>query len=228
MLREAKTIDRLMNGILTLAALVVAGGVLHGSLTRGHGVPAPGSDHLQYVDAWKDILPSGFVIGGAEDAHVRLLVFSDLECPSCRTFHRVVRSTLGERPEDLQAVFISYPLEYHRFALGAARAAECAAEVGAFAEWVDQVYAKQDSLGLKSWASYAADAGISDTTSIEDCARGAGTSARIDATREFGSRIGVEGTPTVLVNGWRFLRPPTKARLNEVIDILLRGDQPQR
>lgn len=154
-------------------------------------------------------------------------MLSDLECPGCGAFHTTLVDVLGERAHDVRALFVSLPLEYHRFALPAARAAECAEEVGRFRSWIDVVYDNQDSLGLKSWASYGADAGIVDTLRIGKCAASGGTTRRIQAGLDFGSRISFDGTPTVLINGWRFPAPPSKAQLTAAIDAVLAGKRPE-
>jgi protein-disulfide isomerase len=106
----------------------------------------------------------------------------------------------------------------------AARAAECAERVGRFSEWIDAVYRKQDSLGVKSWGSYAHDAGIADSSMIAACARDTVPVPNILAGLAYGDSVGVTGTPTILVNGWRLPQPPSKARLSEIIELTLKGE----
>jgi protein-disulfide isomerase len=138
-----------------------------------------------------------------------------------------VSELLAERVRDVRALYVSFPLAYHRFALPAARAAECASESGGFRRWIDVVYSKQDSLGLKSWASYAVEAGIVDTARIQACATSRAEFVRIAAGQDFGSRIDLTGTPTVIANGWRFRDTPTKETLGRAIDDLLSGRSPR-
>jgi hypothetical protein len=91
-------------------------------------------------------------------------------------------------------VFVHFPLPIHRFAVQAAQATECASLKGRFLNFIDAVYRKQDSLGLKSWGSYALEAG-----------------------RELGLRWQILGTPTVIINGLRYASPPTKREIDRVI-----------
>lgn len=94
--------------------------------------------------------------------------------------------------------------------------------------WVDAIFAKQDSLGLKTWESYAEDARIGDTELMRQCAVRAGPFARIEAGLAFGTRIDPRGvaTPTVLINGWRYPRVPSREDVDAAIDSVLSGLQP--
>jgi protein-disulfide isomerase len=106
------------------------------------------------------------------------------------------------------------------------RAAECAEQQGHFVEFVDAVFDKQDSLGLKSWASYAQDAKVPNLTRYVRCVEAPGAFARIDSGLIMAERAGVRATPTVFVNGWRFPIPPTSSRLSRAVSDLLGGLDP--
>ena len=151
---------------------------------------------------------------------------SDLECPACRAFHRALGSVLAAHSKDVSAVFVHYPLAQHRFAMAAARAVECAAAVGQFAQLVASFYDKQDSLGLKSWGSYAREAHIRDTTSIAKCATSSARVARVEAGLAYGNRIGVQFTPTIIINGWRLAGTPSQLELERIVQALLKGEVP--
>ena len=129
-------------------------------------------------------------------------------------------------PHDVSLLYVAYPLPMHRFALVAARAAECAYHYGRLREWVDEVYDKQDSLGLKSWGSYALEAGLPDTAAVSKCARDPAPVARIQAGMALGDKIHITGTPTVIVNGWRFFYPPTEQDLTKAVEAIAKGKAP--
>jgi protein-disulfide isomerase len=159
-----------------------------------------------------------------------IIEFADLECPYCARYQATLDSVASRYPKDVQIVYIGFPLDFHRFALPAARAAECAAEHGQVSAWMRAVYSKQDSLGIKSWASFARDAGIIDTLMIHRCAVDPAAVKRIVEGRDFGKRINVTGTPTVMVNGWVYLysAAPRAGKLSALIDTLLAGKKPFR
>jgi hypothetical protein len=142
----------------------------------------------------------------------------DLECPFCAAFHEMVATAI---PDSLpvRIFYVNNPLDYHEHSTSAARAADCAHELGFFREWVSAVYRYQEYLGAMSWGELAAEAGIRDTTRIARCARQGNDrrDERIQAALNLGRELGVEGTPTVLVNGWRYETPPSASQLGDMI-----------
>jgi hypothetical protein len=50
---------------------------------------------------------------------------------------------------------------------------------------------------------------------------------RIDAGRAFGDRISIAGTPTVLVNGWRYPYTPSMDDLERALEAVLGGREPR-
>jgi protein-disulfide isomerase len=180
------------------------------------------------VTGWKDALSIGHAVAGDEDAPITVVALVDLQCPACAGFHQGFKKVLAERREQLRVIYVHYPLEYHRMAVPAANAAECAARVGAFVGWVEVVYQKQDSLGIKSWESYARSAGITDTSAVARCAASQAPVQTVAEGIEYGRRLGVTAIPTILVNGWRYRQPPDRAALEQAFDALLQDKKPRR
>jgi protein-disulfide isomerase len=222
-------VDPIQSIALTVSSIVIAAAVAH----RSFGVPRAAPNGLvpaaapTHIPEWTKVLPYGIRVGDTSAA-ITIVEFADLECPSCRAFHETLRELLAEHAGQIAAVYVSYPISFHRFALGAARGAECAAAVGRFTEWLDVVYRKQDSLGLKSWGSFAHEAGIRDSASLSRCAMDPRPIVRIDSGKALGREFGVTGTPTLLVNGWRLRGVPSKEDLRKVIDAVLSGKPPFR
>jgi protein-disulfide isomerase len=152
--------------------------------------------------------------------------FADLECPACKRFHGRLREAAIAAGIDVDLRLIHFPLTIHRFANQAGIALECAARGGEGADFVDLAYAKQDSFGLKSWVSYAKEAGISDTASFEACMREPTSLARVNAGRLLGDSLDIRGTPVVVINGWRFHRVPADTELREILETLASNKAP--
>lgn len=74
--------------------------------------------------------------------------------------------------------------------------------------FADVVYARQDSFGLKSWASYAVNAGVSDSSAFAQCVAVSTSHPRVEQNLALGRRIGIQVTPTVMVNSWSLPVPP--------------------
>lgn len=102
---------------------------------------------------------------------------------------------------------------------------ECARSLGEYEPFFDAMFEKQDSLGLKSWSSFAWDAGIQDTVLFARCVRDTVEPPLVACGMSLGERIGIRGTPTVLINGWRMSIPPYDS-LADVIRHVVGGEPP--
>lgn len=223
MSRTSKDVlERLLTVSLTLAVILVSGSVAYRTFVQPPVAAAP---KPTFVDDWKTALTFGNWIGDSA-APITIVELADLQCPACRGFQKTIQDIRAEYPRLVSVAHVSYPLSYHEYALPAAKAGECARQIGQFEAWANTVYGKQDSLGKKSWASFAADAGISDTARIAECASTVAKPARIEGGIAFGDKIAVTGTPTIIVNGWRLSEVPSKARLKMAVEALERGENP--
>jgi protein-disulfide isomerase len=175
------------------------------------------------VSDWPEAMKLSRFAGGNPHAPVTIIAAIDFECPACAAFHQTLQEVLAARRNDVQVRYMHWPLPYHRFALPAARAAECAAADGKFPAWADLMYKKRDSLGIESWGRFAAEAGIVDTARIARCATSPDPVAAIQAGTAFAKRAGGQGTPTVIISGWRFSSPPTRATLDSLLDAAVRS-----
>ena len=213
--------------LLALSAVAVAAAVLHREFVDMPPPPASVSitGPPSFMPEWKSWLPAGISMGDTA-GKIKVIEFSDLECPVCRRFDQTVATMRSRFPNDVAVIFYHFPLPQHRFARPAARAAECAGQQGRFEEFVREVYRRQDSLGLKPWAAFARAAAVHDSSAFERCVGSNASVSRVDAGLALGQRMGVHGTPTVIVNGWRFPSTPDERTLERAIRALLVGATP--
>jgi protein-disulfide isomerase len=187
----------------------MAGAVVYREVVQGtRQVTGQGSSPTgRYYEEWKSLARSARYVGDSTGP-VQLIEFTDLECPACKGFHentlRALRAKLGAR---ISIAIVHLPLVTHRFARQAAHAAECAADQESFESFINVAFAKQDSFGLKTWQSYAAEAGVPDLSRFESCTRRGVIPALVDSGLVAADRLGFHATPTVLVNGWRVPSP---------------------
>ena len=217
-------LERILSVLVGVATLIVAT-LLVGREFYGSGAPTSNNGKAEYVKQWRSALPAGRFKG---DTSGRILIveFADLECPFCRLYHETLRDVEHEYGKEVSVVFVHFPLDMHRFARPAAFAAECAGKQNQFSAYVDIVYQKQDSLGLKDWTSYAADAGIVDTAGFRACIVDVEHLPAVSAGTDAGEKLNVSGTPTIFVHGWRYPSPPKLEELQRAIDALRRGETP--
>ncbi|MEP6591651.1 MAG: thioredoxin domain-containing protein [Gemmatimonadota bacterium] len=159
---------------------------------------------------------------GVVGAQVTIVEFADFECPACRTFAtRSMKAIRATYPTDVAMVFRHWPLEYHRFAYPAARAAECAGEQGRFVQYHDLLYAQQDSLGLKTFEALAGEAGVPNAQEFSKCVARRDSVPAIQRDVRAVLALRGTGTPTVVINGLHYTAVPDSASLDSIVRSLI-------
>lgn len=207
--------------LIALSAVAVATSVVYRTFFSAEGT-ALETSAATFVTDWQESLGEARWIGPA-DAKVRLLVFTDFQCPFCREFHRAFTQLPSSRAPDVALAYLDYPLPQHRSATAAAHAAGCADRQGRYREFTGALFDAQDSLESTSWVSLARRAGVPDTNAFVSCVQGSIDTLRLARSRAHGKRARVTGTPTVLVNGWRLAAPPSASGLDSLVARILAG-----
>jgi protein-disulfide isomerase len=190
--------------------------------------PPPTSRTPSYFADWMSFEAVGRRLG-TSSAPVTVTEFIDYECPACRQLDPILRRVLTDfdkqRPGQVSTVFVHFPLSMHRFASQAAQAVECAAAQARFHEMHALVLAKQDSFGLKPWTRYATEAHVSDSLSFANCLSDPMITAKVREGLALAERLKLQGTPTVLVNGWELTLggPTVESDLRTAIERALKG-----
>ncbi len=154
----------------------------------------------------------------APPGKVTIEVFSDFQCPYCRSFAPVIREVQekgfdGVKPD---VVFRNYPLGFHHDAQLAAQAGQAAARQGKFWEMHDVMFANQDKIKRDDLIGYAkaldldVDLFTKDLDSDE-------VKKVIEADLEEGNRRRVGGTPTFYVNGEEYSGTKSLAELKQLV-----------
>lgn len=211
-------LDALVTAVLAVAAILATGTFAYRTFFPSAAVTIVRGDPPRKMAEWDSVFALGRRVAGDQNSLATAVVFADLECPACRDFHiNTLRRAEAKHGNKLQVLYIHYPLSYHRQALPAARATECVAAVSDVGKWIDLLFTKQDSLGLKTYGAFAHDIGIPDTSRINSCASNADTDARIAAGSALGNKVGVSGTPTVVLNGWIFSTIPGESVIDSAV-----------
>jgi protein-disulfide isomerase len=143
---------------------------------------------------------------GSVEAPVMIEEFGDFECPPCAALHPVLKTMKTEFGPSLVIVFRQFPMSsLHPHAVDAARAAEAAGLQGKFWEMHGQLFENQKVWHEASNAGplfeeYANKIGL-DLTRFRQDLTSSVVEQRIRLDRERANWIGVNGTPTVFLNG---------------------------
>ena len=142
-------------------------------------------------------------IVGENDAKVKVVVFSDFQCPYCRLFYKALRETMKTNKDNVVYAFKNFPLNFHPQAENAALAASCAQEQGKFWEYADKLYDTQSSWGntkdTASFKAYAKTLGLN-AVQFDQCLDSKKYQSKIDADKQAGDEFGVAGTPSFFIN----------------------------
>lgn len=139
---------------------------------------------------------------GPEDAPITIIEFSDFECPFCqRHFAQVYPQLLAEYPDQIRFVYKDFPLtSIHPNAQSAALAAQCAFEQGEFWEYHDLLFSSRLPLNVSSYQQYASELEL-DVETFSACIEEERYAAQVAADVDQAHSLGVQSTPTFLVNG---------------------------
>ncbi len=138
---------------------------------------------------------------GKTTAPVTVVMFTDFQCPACSAVHPVLKKVVAEYGDKIRFVVRDFPLvNIHQNAFRAALAANAANAQGKFFEYTALLYQNQKALDTASLKKYAADLGLNqkqfdlDLTSEK-------YAAEIKKDMADGAAYGINGTPTIFVNG---------------------------
>ena len=158
---------------------------------------------------------------GNPQAKVTVIEFTDYECPSCGNFQPVMEEVIKEYGDRVKFVIRDYPLTtLHPHAQKAAEAAEAAREQGKYWEYSALLFKNQKELELEDLLKYASQVGL-DVAKFQDALLSGKFAEKIQTDIQDGYRIGVNGTPTVFINGKR-LKDRSKETLKAALDAALK------
>ncbi len=138
-------------------------------------------------------------VSGASNRQIVMVAFSDFQCPYCASADKSIKQFMAKHKDRVTLVYKYFPLtQIHPEALPAARAAWAANKQGKFWDYHDALYANQAKLGEAFYIETAtklrldlnkfnADRKLADDFIVQDF--------------KLGRKLGVDGTPTFIMNG---------------------------
>jgi protein-disulfide isomerase len=140
---------------------------------------------------------------GPEDAKVKVVLFSDFQCPYCKTFEETFNKAIADYKDKVLFVYKYFPLDFHKQAMNAAIAGECANQQGKFWQMADRLYASQadwqNTDGVAKFKIYATSLGLN-ASQFNQCVDENKPKDKIAADQGEASNFGISGTPAFFVN----------------------------
>ena len=220
---KIKTTNMDKSKIPTVVAILLAGAMIGGAIiysqkssnsSQTAGVASETGEVTETNNTpetiWEIIEPvteKDHVLGSPE-AKLTLILYSDIECPYCKTFHKTMSQVIDEYGKDgtLRWVYRHLPLEsIHPTAPKEAEATECAAELGgnnAFWEYLNELVEtntppSQSNL-TNDLAKIAEKIGL-DKTKFASCLDSNKYASRIAETSAEAAQLGIQGTPFSII-----------------------------
>jgi protein-disulfide isomerase len=139
------------------------------------------------------------------DAVITITEYSDYQCPACGYFHPIVEKIKEKYDNQINLELKFFPLNSHRYAALAARAAQAAKNQEKFKEMHDLIFENQ-----QRWSSSGNPASLFvnfaekldlDIEQFKDDLNAAETQKAVMEEKQEGRRQGVNSTPTFFIEG---------------------------
>ena len=169
-------------------------------------------------------------VRGAADPILTITEYSDYQDLRSGLLAQALDQLLDEHPEDLRVVSRIFPLmAVNDKAALAAQAAEAAGEQERFWEMHKLLYAQQESwvnlsvTDFEQWLGAQVSALGMDVDQFQADLRREDIVAKVQEAWEGGQKIGLPGTPLILINGQIYGGPRDYNSLNDILQLIVLG-----
>jgi len=140
---------------------------------------------------------------GPEKASVKIVAFSDFQCPYCSRGAKTIHDIKKKYGNKVQIAFKHFPLSFHKDARPAAEASMCINEQSSDKFWKfhDVVFENQKDIGNADFLEKQAQKVGADMAKYKACMAEKKFASFVDDDMKYGEKIGVRSTPTFFVNG---------------------------
>lgn len=221
---QQKKRQRQLTILGVIAVIAIAAIVLLILVNQPAEAPIPEGSAALYQGISQSKNDRGFQVLGNDTAPVKVVEYSSFDCTHCREFHETTFKELIERVRKGEIQFTYVPV-FGTGSVGngegAARAAVCVGEQGAFWTYHDALFSWQGSYANTAFSQNRLVSGITslglDRAKWDQCMGSATPGEVLKAAQEQGALQNVTGTPSVLVNG-TLVANPTSADINNAIN----------
>lgn len=158
----------------------------------------------------------------SDSAKVTLIEYGDFECPACASYYPLVKQLGNDFTKDLRIVYRFFPLtNIHKNAMIAAQAAYAAGLQNKFWEMHDALYENQNSWANLSdpkdtFFEYAKELKL-DLSKFKTDVTSSSTESFVKEAQASATSIGINSTPTFIVNGKRIQNPAGYEEFKKII-----------
>jgi protein-disulfide isomerase len=198
--------DYLLPASIVIAALLIAGAWIYTAGLKNIE-PKKSNQTLEKItpniENVKPVSADDHIFGNP-NAEIKIIEFSDMECPFCKRFHATMKQAVNEYGDRVAWIYRHFPLEQlHPQAKKAAIASECATEIGgnsAFWRYLDEYVNLEEITSEASFSQIAENIGLS-RNQFKTCLNSDKFNEKINSQIEDAANSGAQGTPySVIIN----------------------------
>ncbi|MBR4984238.1 MAG: thioredoxin domain-containing protein [Proteobacteria bacterium] len=158
---------------------------------------------------------------GPADAPVVIYKFSEFECPFCGRVEPTLEELMKTYNGKIRIVFKNNPLPFHKNAKLASEAALAAGEQGKFWEMHDILFKNQKALERDQLIEHAKTIPGLDIAKFTQALDSHKFAAQVESELAEGSKAGITGTPTFVINGKKLVGAQPIDKFKAEIDAAL-------
>jgi protein-disulfide isomerase len=143
--------------------------------------------------------PDELYFGNPDTAKVRIVVFSDFQCPFCQRMGNELKPFFNEHKNEIAIYFKHLPLSFHQNAMILSQIYEAGLKLGH--RW--DMYAEDFSGKTKEeiMTSYAKKVKATETAAFRNEIESTDISSKIAKHKLQAEKLGIKGTPYIIING---------------------------
>jgi protein-disulfide isomerase len=192
---------------IVIAALLIGGAIIWSTGKKAELAANPGeATDAELAKLAEKVLPvtDADHIWGDRNAPVKIVTFTDLECPYCQQFHGTIRQALAEYDGRVAFIYRNLPLTMiHPGAQEKAESAECVAEIGGnekYWDFVGKIFdmSSEQAVDVSKLPEIAAGVGV-DKAAFSACVSSGKFADKIDAESKEAQEAGGQGTPYSII-----------------------------
>jgi protein-disulfide isomerase len=154
---------------------------------------------------------------GPEKAPVTIVEFADYQCPYCHRAQGTIDELITKYGPKVRFVHQDFPLESHPRAFFASRGSRCAGDQGKFWEYHRDLLKNPSDFSDADLQTRSTKLGL-DANTFKTCMASEKHDAVIRAAYDAGMRVGVNSTPTFVINGRILTGARPRQQFEAIID----------
>ncbi len=154
---------------------------------------------------------------GPKGAPIRLVEFTDYQCPFCSRARPAINQVLDEYKGKVRYILRDFPLSFHKDSIKAHEAAHCAGDQGKYWEMNKKLWENQKAIAVEDLKKYAGEIHLKKDP-FNQCLDSGKYQAKVQESVQYGQKVGVSGTPAFFINGRMISGARPFASFKEIID----------